>query len=392
MRCMVADQCGGRSSFSHPNLGVFVNPPLRLAAGALSLGGRTGIDEARARRLVALWLSPLASAVKAPVALFVLLGLGLTLPQAALLAGLSVVSFSQLVFGAIPESFALSGLAIALAYLLALRSMRTRDRRLWPWVLLGVVTAGITLSNLVAVVVLFAAVGRNNRERWRALLARAALLVGLVLVPTAALPQIVGDLYQLDEVDLEGGSEYTRRWLKPHRFSQRVLATPSAWAHTFAAATPDLGPNLPAKLLGNRYPYRFVMRHRDDVFCFRHPLGLLLALLFAAGALGYLRAPAPARWLCGASLAIVGVNAALHSVWGVDLILYSQHWQLSLLVLLAGLCFWPALPARGLSWFFAGLTLAVAAQNASSAASMWSTLQTNHRDALERPAAEHSAP
>ena len=55
---MVADQCGGRSSFSHPNLAVLVNPPLQLAASALSLGGLTGIDEARARRLVALWLSP----------------------------------------------------------------------------------------------------------------------------------------------------------------------------------------------------------------------------------------------------------------------------------------------------------------------------------------------
>ena len=78
---MVENDCRGRSSFSHPNLALFVNPPVQAAAGVITLGGLTGIDRATARRFVALGVSPLASALKAPVVFFVLLGLGLGSPS-----------------------------------------------------------------------------------------------------------------------------------------------------------------------------------------------------------------------------------------------------------------------------------------------------------------------
>jgi hypothetical protein len=392
VRCMVANDCRGRSSFSHPNLALFVNPPVQAAAAVLSLGGLTGIDQATARRFVALCVSPLASALKAPVVFFVLLGLGLGVRQAGLLVVLSVVAFSQLVFGSIPESFALSGLWIALAYLLAIRTMRRKDRRLWPWILVGVVTAGITISNLVIVVILFAAARLQTGERRTAVLARAAILVGLVLLPTAALPAIFRDTYQLEDVSVEGGAEYTQRWMKTHRIVDRALATPSAWAHTFAAPKPGLGHNLPARLAASRYPYRFTAAHREEVFCFRHPLGFLIVLLFVAGAFGYRRAPAHAKWMCGASLAIIAFNWLLHSAWGVDLILYSQHWQLSLLVLLAGLFLWSRPPARGVSLFFVGLLVAVALQNANAVSSMLSTLQSDHRGGRPHTSAERRQP
>jgi len=392
VRCAVANDCGGRSSFSHPNLALFVNPPLQAAAGALTLGGLTGIDQATARRFVALCVGPLASAVKAPVVFFVLLGLGLSVGQAGLLAALSLVSFSQLVFGSIPESFALSGLMIALAYLLAIRTMRRKDRRLWPWILRGVATAGITISNLVIVAILFTAARLQAGERLPAVLARVAIVVGLVLLPTAALPTIFRDTYQLKEVSIEGGAEYTKRWMKTHRVLSRALATPSAWAHTFAAPEPGLGRNLPAHLMASRYPYRFTVAHREEVFCLRHPLGFLLVVLFAAGAFGYRGAPAPAKWMCGASLAIVAFNWMLHSTWGVDLILYSQHWQLSLLVLLAGLFLWPRSPARGVSVLFAGLLLAVVLQNADTVSSMLSTLHSDHRGGGPHTSSEQRQP
>jgi hypothetical protein len=392
VRCMVQNECGGRSSFAHPNLAVFLNPPVQAAAGLLTLGGLTGIDEASARRSVALCVSPLASALKAPVVFFVLLGLGLGVAQAGLLAALSAVSFSQLVFGGIPESFAVSGLLIALTYLLAMRTMRIGDRRLWPWILVGILLTGITLSNLVVVVVLFTATRVHAGEGFRAALGRLAIIVGFVLLPTAALPTLFEETYGLKEVSIEGGAEYTKRWLKTHRVVNRALSTPSAWAHTFAAPEPGLGRNLPAVVMGSRYPYRFVMAHREDVFCFRHPLGFLLVVLFVAGALGHRRAPAHVRWLCGASLAIIAFNWALHSVWGVDLILYSQHWQLSLLILLAGLFLWSESLVRKLSLVFVGLILAVVVQNANTAATMLSTLQSNHRGSSEPGSSEQRAP
>jgi len=392
VRCMVENDCRGRSSFSHPNLALFVNPPVQVAAGVITLGGLTGIDRATARRFAALCVSPLASALKAPVVFFVLLGLGLGVRQAGLLAVLSLVSFSQLVFGSIPESFALSGLLIALAYWLAIRTMRRKDRRLWPWILVGVGTAGITVSNLVIVAILFAAARLQTGETFRAVLAKLAIVAILVLLPTVALPTMFRDAYRLEEVSVEGGAEYTQRWMKTHRIANRALATPSAWAHTFAAPEPGLGHNLPARLMASRYQYRFIMAHREEVFCFRHPLGFLFVGLFVAGALGALRAPAHARWMCGASLAIIAFNWILHSAWGVDLILYSQHWQLSLLVLLAGLFFWSQRLVRGASLFTVGLILAVVLQNANTVSSMLSALQSNHRGGSQHTSPEQQQP
>jgi hypothetical protein len=82
----------------------------------------------------------------------------------------------------------------------------------------------------------------------------------------------------------------------------------------------------------------------------------------------------------------------LHSAWGVDLILYSQHWQLSLLVLLAGLFLWSESLARGVSLLFAGLILAVVLQNANTAASMLSTLQSDHRGSSPQSSPEKRQP
>jgi hypothetical protein len=383
LHCMVDDRCGGRSSFSHPNLALFVNPPVRLAAFAISLGGATGIEPEAARRFVALCVSPLASALKAPMVLYLLLGLGLTLSQAGLLALLCAVSFSQLAFGSMPESFALSGLLLAAAYLLALRCMRHRDRSLWPWVAIGVLVAGVTVSNLVAVAILFGAVGLAAGERPWKVFARAGAVVAIVLLTTVALAAAFGSAYQLKGVDLAGGGEYVERWLKLQRTVDRATAMPSALAHTFAAPEPSLGRNMPARLGGSRYQYRFLTAHREQHFCFDHWLGVVFVGLFALGAVGYRRAPPPARWLCGASLAIIAFNWGLHAVWGVDLILYSQHWQLALLVLLAGL--YHAFPSSSslLTVALCVLLVATGLENLRSGAAMTAAMQVEHRGSGE---------
>jgi hypothetical protein len=422
LHCMVDDRCGERSSFSHPNLALFVNPPVRVAGAAISLAGATGIEPERARRLAALCVSPLASAVKAPIVFYLLLGLGLTLSQAALLALLSAVSFSQLAFGSMPESFALTGALLAAGYLLALRCMQLRDRRLWPWVAIGVLVTGVTVSNLAAVAILFGAVGLAARERPWIVLGRTGSVVALVLLATIALTATFGAGYQLKGVDIAGGGEYVQRWMRLHRTVDRATAMPSALAHTFAAPEPGLGRNIPARFGGARYQYRFLTAHREQRFCFDHWLGAVFIALFALGGFGYRRAPPAARerserkprgsgprerserkprgsgprerserkprgsgprWLCGASLAILAFNWGLHSVWGVDLILYSQHWQAALVVLLAGL--YRAFPSSSalVTVALCALLVATGLENLRSGAAMTTAMQVEHRGSGE---------
>ena len=376
IECMVENECGGRSSFSHPNLAVLLNPPVQSASWVLTHTIFVEHSEAQMRRVFALVTGPLASALKASAVFFLFLLLGLRLTHSTLLSLLSIVSFSQLVFGSIPEGFALSGLLIAIAYLLCAHSIRTNNQTLWPWIVIGIVTTGITVTNLVIIVILFGTAQLYNRVRVDKVVLKAILLVAAVAVPTAVLPQMVKGTYGLREVSLKGGAEYTKRWMNTQRTVDRALETPVAWAHTIAAPAPKTARNMRAIAEGSKYDFRFTLQPPRAYNC-REPLTLLLLLLLLAGVVSYRYAPRIAKWTCGASVVIVVFNWALHSVWGVELFLYSQHWQLSLLVLLAGPLFMDKPFARRFAvYVVVALILAVVVQNGATASAMLSKLES----------------
>jgi hypothetical protein len=64
-------------------------------------------------------------------------------------------------------------------------------------------------------------------------------------------------------------------------------------------------------------------------------LGLAVLALLLAGAPLTFATRGPWRVLGQASLAVLGFNAALHAAWGSAPFLYSQHWHLSAVLLLA---------------------------------------------------------
>lgn len=376
IECMVENECGGRSSFSHPNLAVFLNPPVQTTAWILKHTVFFGRSEAEIRRAIALVICPLASALKAPAVFLLFLLLGLTVTQAGLLALLNIVTFSQLVFGSIPEGFALSGLLLALAYLLAVHSMRSNYRRLWPWIVLGFLTTGITVTNLVIVVILFVTARMYTKMAGAKIILHTAFLVAAVVIPTAILPQLVKGTYHLREVSLDGGSDYTARWMQTDRAVERALETPVTWAHTFASPPPGTARNNRAIRERSKYPFRFTLSP-PRVYACRDPLSLSLLLLLVMGTLYYRYAPRIAQWTCGASLTIVAFNWALHSIWGVDLFLYSQHWQLSLLVLVAGPLFTDKPSVRKIAVYAViALTLAAVAQNGVTLSAMLAKLES----------------
>ena len=68
--CMVRNECGGRSSSSHPNLAAFLNPPIQATAWGLKHSVLRQTGEEQIRRAIALAISPLASALKAAAVFF----------------------------------------------------------------------------------------------------------------------------------------------------------------------------------------------------------------------------------------------------------------------------------------------------------------------------------
>jgi len=180
--------CGGGSNHvSHPMLEYFFSIPIGGIAKLVSLLTSGGLGEVLVRRWFGLLVVPAAAGLQTFVLLRLLRWLGLSLRSAFLLALLSSLSFSKIIFGSMPESYCLSALSILFGYVLFLRTRGRRGVRVeLTWIALGVLSAGITVTNIVPVAILYllreAELGRNVWGRC----GRAALMAALALVVTLA--------------------------------------------------------------------------------------------------------------------------------------------------------------------------------------------------------------
>ncbi|MFH1690454.1 MAG: hypothetical protein ABIE42_09485 [Candidatus Eisenbacteria bacterium] len=87
---------------------------------------------------------------------------------------------------------------------------------------------------------------------------------------------------------------------------------------------------------GEGFPYQFTMqtpRFRSP----RNLLGISLLVLLTVGFFRLRSSDSRLARLCGAALSILGFSWLLHSFWGEEQFLYSQHWHVALLVLIGGL-------------------------------------------------------
>ena len=180
--------CGGGSNHvSHPMLEYFFSIPIGGIAKLVSLLTSGGLGEVLVRRWLGLVVVPAAAGLQTFVLLRLFRWLGLSLRSAFLLALLSSVSFSKIIFGSMPESYCLSALSILFGYLLFLRTRARRGARVeLTWIALGVLSAGITVTNIVPVAILYLLrEGQLGRNVW-CRCARTALMAVLALVVTLA--------------------------------------------------------------------------------------------------------------------------------------------------------------------------------------------------------------
>lgn len=87
---------------------------------------------------------------------------------ALLLTGIFGFSMSQLVFASIPESYALAACSIITTYILLLISLKTRRILFLGWVLIGIFSLGVTITNFSQSVIGFSVVliSLNKREKF----------------------------------------------------------------------------------------------------------------------------------------------------------------------------------------------------------------------------------
>ena len=334
--CMVRESCDRRASISHPALDLLVNPPVRSAAKvATTLGGWNG-DIKAARTAVALWLSPLASGATAAFAFLLFLGLGLPQVYALLATTLVGVSLSGLVFGSIPESFALSGACIAAAFALAAHTKPGARNDHALWLGLSIVATAITVTNIATILILFAASRWLATDEPQVIARRTAVL----FATSAALVAVLGfasySLYDSRPLNTEEGARYISKWTEGNVPFDRALWMATAASNSITAKPPELVNNYQADKNNSRYKFRFTYDRTPSVFSTSRPLGSLLLALALAGAIAMWAGTPTQRTIMLAALAILIFNKWLHAFWGVGHFLYSQHWNLAFSVLVVG--------------------------------------------------------
>lgn len=331
---------------THPNVRNLANPPVRAAA-LLGRVVRPSSTDEQARGEAALLVAPAASGVTTAAVFLTLRLLGASLGGAALGAVVEMCSFSGLVFGSIPESYPLSGAALAAAFLLLADALRPGGRlRYVPWVLVASTAFGITVTNLGLVgIPLFFAASRALRSRLRA----AAATAGLLLV-SAALG--VGELLALNAVY---GERLPLR--KIERTDPFLAARPLATAGSFPeAVVSTVLPDRPAVVtneigLRRDYPIKlmFTIEGGPQGVVSRLLRGLVVAGFLLLGALQLARLAGPGPPVLWAALGVLAFNFVLHSVYrGPDLLLYSMHWHAALAVVIGATALAPRRAATAL--------------------------------------------
>jgi hypothetical protein len=267
----------------------------------------------------------------------------------ALLAALLDVSLlPTLVFGAIPESFALSGCTFAALFYLASRTAVGRPLHVGWWVVVGIALSSWTLTNVWLFALVYAVV--HSQPRWLTLRAGldAVRLSAIVLVGTAAIALVVGYGYgaladyrttlpQLADLRAPRPGGEDRRWTDVARAGAGLAAAgafqifPKALGHTI------LPP--PASIQGAT---RGLTRVADSDSERPEPSlhanyrytpadwGTFVALAALAGAvLAATTSRGPQRPVHRLAVALIAANWGFHAVFGVEMFLYSKHWSVA---------------------------------------------------------------
>jgi len=325
----------GRHRIAHPNLPHFFSFLVRGVAWLVSAASAGHVDAAVVRRALGLLIVPVAAALQSRVLFRLLVRLGRPLAEAALLTALSILSLSTMVFGSVPESFALSGLAITLGFALFLSTKGSEGPRVyWTWIALGVFAAGLTITNVLSIGILFGVrrwfFGRRLGRTIVVALAFVALVAGICVTSHVAINAALH--LPLRSISNEGLT-YIGYYLTEEPL-QRALVFPSAVASALTDGMPKLLPNKLAR--GEGITWRMTYQYYARSLSLRNIagwalLGALFFLAFARRGRG-----GPIVPLARASVGIIAVSWLLHSFWGDEQFLYSQHWHVAVIVLAAG--------------------------------------------------------
>lgn len=252
---------------------------------------------------------------------------------------------SNLMFAIIPETFSISGFLISLLiyqFFLS-RSKLENDKTSHSsegriWFILAVLLAGITITNtFIFAIVYFIHLSRNTKFSYinasKETIKKSALAVITVAI-----------IFLLSRwlLDLPIGSEGRPRWVLiffPSSINQVLLNITNLFSTSYTALFALFPTNKVAAVHADYYTISFIKTYKDYLWLTGLILGHSLLIYFSRNQFRN------KHWrdVYLISTIIILYNFALHTIFGREMFLYSQHWMsaLSLIIL-------PALSKRKL--------------------------------------------
>jgi hypothetical protein len=303
--------------------------------------------------------------------------IGLPPLRALLLAALGSVSFSDVIFGSIPETFPLTSLTMtALVWLTFAPPQWASRPRLWTTRALELLALGLTITNIAWTWAL-----RLLSQPWPAALSprrwvregliSVALLIAVIATMFAA-QEVHGynamfrarhaqDLTALKALGRPPRNMFDRfSSFTPAHIAHEMVAIPQAMLRTIY--TPDVrvmpkeDPALNATPMTSRFTVTDVPLQLTEL-----PVDALLIALIVGGVMvGWNSSLRPVLVF---ALFVVATNFGLHLVFGREPFLYSQHWLPALLLCIAPLLLGSSPRSRGAAAAVAVLTLITVGQD-----------------------------
>lgn len=376
---------GDRQGFIHPGMRLFLTAPIKAAALAIATVSADANSVAAWRRQLAMLTVPTCAAVFYILFFIVVSRLGMSAIDAALVTILTGLSFSQLLFGSVPESFPISNLALMAAFLLFVLPTPAGRWRIAAWVVIGTFASGIIVTNVISVAILMwfdgIRVGHGPLKSAMRTCATSIAAVSLILSLNTITNRIVG-IHHTVARDAAFVADFAT--YRPRAIAKKLLTFPALLTTTVLAPKTHTVPDRYAVSMSWRYPFRFTFDVDDErgsstsPFAIRNLIGIACTALLGLAVLGMRRDTAQQRQvflLCSACLAVIAFNWAFHSFWGGDRFLYSQHWEAAMMLLLVGVVvtYAPASPATTAA--LAAITLLVGANNLHVLADMLTVLR-----------------
>lgn len=314
----------------HPNLSNFFNIPIRILSKGIHILNFSRSSELTIRRSLGLCISPIFSSLKVLLLIILFNLLGFSFFQISALTILCILSFSEIIFGSVPDHFIIIGSLIVFLYIIFVNNFEKSKNSKWiTWVFTGIVFAGISIFSLVFFILFcYITLYLVNKNVIKATLLTASIVI-IVLLVTILLSNIGNAVYKRKSTPNNSFGEYLEAYIVKSPM-KKIKKIPDALINTIAPL--DIN-TIKQKA---RYPeYNFIFTldnsRRNTNF-----LSFLTIVFITLGAIRGLAHNPSFRILTFLSLAILIFNLIFFAFWGDEYFLYSQYWLIPLIFLMSG--------------------------------------------------------